>query len=228
MKILAVDTTTNVLAAGLVENGVIRAEYILDHKKAHSQKIMPVIEQVLSDTQTDISEIDLFAAANGPGSFTGIRIGLATVKALAQATSKPVVPVNTLEALAYNAASFDKPVCALLDARNDSVYCAVYHFQDGKAVADLPPAHLPVEKLVEYLCGKQGGTILTGNDVESFADRIGEACSCRILQPALRIPHASSVARAALVNAAVPYDRINAYYINKPQAEREYEQRHGK
>lgn len=66
MKILAVDTTTNVLAAGLVENGFVRAEYILDHKKAHSQKIMPVIEQILSDTQTDISEIDLFAAANRP------------------------------------------------------------------------------------------------------------------------------------------------------------------
>ena len=225
MKILAVDTTTNVLAAGLVENGFVRAEDILDHKKAHSQKIMPVIEQILSDTQTDISEIDLFAAANGPGSFTGIRIGLATVKALAQATGKPVVPVNTLEALAYNAASFDQRVCALLDARNDSVYCAVYRFQDGKAVADLPPTYLPVEKLVEYLCGEQDKTILTGNDMESFAGQIGEACSCIILPPALRIPHASSVARAALENTAVPYDQINAYYINKPQAEREYEQR---
>ena len=102
MRVLAIDTSSNVATVAVMEDELLLGEYILNHKKTHSQKIMTMIEQILSELELTVQNIDIFAAAIGPGSFTGLRIGVATVKALAHATGKPVVSVGTLEALAYN------------------------------------------------------------------------------------------------------------------------------
>ena len=108
MRVLAIDTSSNVATVAVMEDELLLGEYILNHKKTHSQKIMTMIEQILSELELTVQDIDIFAAAIGPGSFTGLRIGVATVKALAHATGKPVVSVGTLEARAvcgaYNCA----------------------------------------------------------------------------------------------------------------------------
>ena len=126
MKILAIDTSSAVASAAILEDGKLIAEYILNNKKTHSQKIMPMIDEIIKDSDLTINDIDVFAAAYGPGSFTGLRIGVATAKALAHAVNKPLVEVSTLEGIAYNAVYSDLLLCPIMDARRNQVYNAVY------------------------------------------------------------------------------------------------------
>ena len=121
MRVLAIDTSSNVATVAVMEDELLLGEYILNHKKTHSQKIMTMIEQILSELELTVRDIDIFAAAIGPGSFTGLRIGVATVKALAHATGKTVVSVGTLEALAYNVPYAEHIIVPIMDARRDNV-----------------------------------------------------------------------------------------------------------
>lgn len=220
MKILAVDTTTNVLTVSVNEDKKPLAEYYIDHKRTHSQKLMPVIETVLSDTGIDISEIDLFAVSVGPGSFTGIRIGLTAARTLAQACGRKIAPVNTLTALAYNAAYTGGRVCATVDARNGNLYAAVYSFRGGKCKTVLEPCFISADELNEFLASKRGKTVAVGETELLSRDFVVT------LEPRLDIPKASSVAAAA-VDAGVylDYNDADACYISKPQAQRELEER---
>ena len=102
MKILAVDTSSSVASAAIVDGDKLICECVLNNKLTHSQTIMPIIDDIFKKSELTPFDIDIFAVSNGPGSFTGLRIGVTTVKGLAHATGKPVVGVNTLEALAYN------------------------------------------------------------------------------------------------------------------------------
>ena len=131
MRVLAIDTSSNVATVAVMEDELLLGEYILNHKKTHSQKIMTMIEQILSELELNVQDIDIFAAAIGPGSFTGLRIGVATVKALAHATGKPVVSVGTLEALAYNVPYAEHIIVPIMDARRDNVFTASYIWDEG-------------------------------------------------------------------------------------------------
>ena len=131
MRVLAIDTSSNVATVAVMEDELLLGEYILNHKKTHSQKIMTMIEQILSELELTVRDIDIFAAAIGPGSFTGLRIGVATVKALAHATGKPVVSVGTLEALAYNVPYAEHIIVPIMDARRDNVFTASYIWDEG-------------------------------------------------------------------------------------------------
>ena len=129
MKILALDSSSNVASAALMDNGVLLGEYSINYKQTHSQTLLPMIDTLLKAVETDVEAVDLFAAANGPGSFTGLRIGsFTTVKGLAHACNKPVIGVSTLLALAYNLPHCDGLVAPILDARRDQVYTAVYQW----------------------------------------------------------------------------------------------------
>ena len=125
MNILAVDTSANVAAAALVSGGKLLAESMLNNKTTHSEKLMPMIDFVLKNSGMDITDIDLFAVANGPGSFTGLRIGVSTVKGLAHAVNKPIVGISTLAGLAYNLFETDGLISPIMDARRSQVYNAV-------------------------------------------------------------------------------------------------------
>ena len=216
--ILAVDTTTNVLSVAVTEGRRVLSEYSIDHKRTHSQKLMPVIEAVLGNLGVDISEIDAFAAAAGPGSFTGIRIGLAAVRTLAQATGKKVAAVNTLLSLAYNAEFTKGRVLAVLDARGGNVYAAVYSFRGKAHKCVLEPMFISIEALNGYLSGLRGKTYAVGDTagIEGIT----------ALGGTFDRPRASSAAFAA--EAEGNFGDINsaaAVYINKPQAQRELEER---
>ena len=137
MKILAVDTSSFPASAAVAENGILLGEYVIRNQRKHSQNLMVMVERLLDDLETDISEVDMFAVTVGPGSFTGLRIGISTIRAFAQAVGKPVVGVSTLEALAYNHAGADAVVIPMLDARRDEVFTAAYSFS-GNAPLSLP------------------------------------------------------------------------------------------
>ena len=130
MMLLALDTTAAVATVALFRDGALVAELEADAGKKHAQTVLPMMEQLLEENGVAITQIDYFAVDIGPGSFTGVRIGVSLVNALAFATGKPIVPVDALRVLAAAAGDTDQPVCALIDARNGNAYAAVYHKQE--------------------------------------------------------------------------------------------------
>ncbi len=131
MKILALDSSGLVASVALVQDGILIGEYTINHKKTHSQTLLPMLEEVKKMVGLDMKEVDAIAVSAGPGSFTGLRIGSATAKGLGLALGKPLVAVPTLEGLAYNLYGTDKLVCPLMDARRNQVYTGVYEFVSG-------------------------------------------------------------------------------------------------
>lgn len=134
MMLLAVETTAAVATVALLRDGVLIAEREADSSKKHAETLLPLIDAILEENDVTITEIDVFAVDVGPGSFTGVRIGVSLVNALAFATGKQVIPVDSLETLALSAGETSHPVAAMIDARNGNAYAALY--QAGVALID--------------------------------------------------------------------------------------------
>ncbi len=222
MKILAVDTSSFPASAAIAENGILLGEYVIRNQRKHSQNLMVMVERLLDDLETDISEVDMFAVTVGPGSFTGLRIGISTIRAFAQAVGKPVVGVSTLEALAYNHAGADAVVIPMLDARRDEVFTAAYSFSGNAPLELAAPAVMTVAEITGKF--KDRAVIYTGDGMMKHREEIqGENI---IFAPAnLSEVRASSVAALAFLKEreAVEYNNITPLYLRKSQAERELE-----
>ncbi|MDE7416044.1 MAG: tRNA (adenosine(37)-N6)-threonylcarbamoyltransferase complex dimerization subunit type 1 TsaB [Lachnospiraceae bacterium] len=134
MKILALDSSGLVASAAIVEEDVTIAEYTINHKKTHSQTLLPMLDELKYMTELDLRTIDAIAIAAGPGSFTGLRIGSATAKGLGLALDIPIIPVPTVDALAYNLYGCDKLICPIMDARRNQVYTGLYMFHKGTGI----------------------------------------------------------------------------------------------
>ena len=128
MKILAIDSSSLTASVAIVEDDITIAEYTVNYKKTHSQTLLPMLDEIVKMTEQDLSTIDAIAVAAGPGSFTGLRIGSATVKGLAQALDRPVISVPTVDGLAGNLYGTDKVVCPIMDARRNQTYTGLYEF----------------------------------------------------------------------------------------------------
>lgn len=231
MKVLALDTSSNVATAAVVEDGKLLGESILNHKKTHSQKIMVMVEELLNDLELTVNDIDLFAAANGPGSFTGLRIGVATIKALAHSVNKPVVGVSTLAGLAYNMPYAEHIIVPIMDARRNQVYTASYIWDEDGFRELTPDEAISIEECVAD-CGEFTDTIFVGDGVEVHREYIKEKLGERAYfapAPAL-MQRASSIAAIALMKAekgeTMNYSELTPFYLRKSQAEREYEEKH--
>ncbi len=129
MKILALDSSGLVASVALTEDDDLIAEYTVQYKKTHSQTLLPMLEEIRKMVELDLKEVDAIAVAAGPGSFTGLRIGSATAKGLAFALEKPIIPVPTLDGLAYQMYGTDALVCPIMDARRNQVYTGIYEFR---------------------------------------------------------------------------------------------------
>ncbi len=220
MKILAVDTSSFPASVAILENNIILGESVIRNQKKHSQNLMYMTERLFNDLGMDISEIDAFAVTVGPGSFTGLRIGISSVRAFAQAMNKPVIAVNTLEALAYNCACSDKTVVPMLDARRDEVFTAAYEFCEGAVKEITAPCVMTVGEINE----KYKDVIYIGDGAIAHRDEL----SGGIFMPAnLNEVRASSVAALAYAKSdeGEHYNKIQPLYLRKSQAEREYEER---
>ena len=164
--LLMVDTSSFTGSVALVERDRVLGEVLLNVRATHSERLMTTVDQLLGDAGVAIGEIAAFGAVLGPGSFTGLRIGVATVKALALAGKRPLVGVTSLEALAMNAPYCRLPVCALIDARKKEVYSALYDCQEGSTPRELrSPAVMPPEKLVASL---EGDILFIGDGVTVY------------------------------------------------------------
>ncbi len=152
MKILAVDTATKTCSVAVVSEKTVISEYTVNHRDTHSRFLMEMIHDILTICRLKIKDLDGFAVTTGPGSFTGLRIGLSTVKGLALASGLPVVGVSTLEALADQFSTSDTLICPMLDARRNEVYTAHYRFRNLESEkVRLPVATSPV-KAIENIC----------------------------------------------------------------------------
>jgi tRNA threonylcarbamoyladenosine biosynthesis protein TsaB len=147
-------------------------EVTLNPAKAHSQIIMPVVEKLLKQLEISAEEIDLFAATQGPGSFTGLRVGISTVKGLADGVNKPVIGVSTLEAMSYMFGFSDNMICTIIDARRNQVYYALYQYVNGNITVVMEPDVEDISILLNKLSCLNKPIIFTGDCVEKFTDEI--------------------------------------------------------
>ena len=151
MKLLAIDASTMVATVALAtEDGVI-AEYTVNNKRTHSQTLLPMIDVIVSNIGWELKEIDYIVVTNGPGSFTGLRIGAATAKGLADALKKPIVPVSSLEALAMNGIIFDGLIVPIMDARRDNVFTGIYKAVDGHIYIEETQMAVSIYDLIDKL-----------------------------------------------------------------------------
>lgn len=126
MLILAISTSSKICSVALLEDDKCIKELNIENQKTHSENLVPLIDELFKSTNKSVSDIDLIACDNGPGSFTGIRIGISTVKAIAEVNQIPVVACSSLEGLAYNINPCSSTLCSLIDARNNQVYCGIF------------------------------------------------------------------------------------------------------
>ena len=172
MIILALESSGLVASAALVSEDRLIGEYTTNFKKTHSQTLLPMMDALLKMTGIDISEIDAFAISGGPGSFTGLRIGSATVKGLAMATGKPVINVPTLEGLACNFFGTDSVICPLMDARRNQTYTALYAYEGDKLVCLSSQKAVKIEEILEEVNQLGRKVIFLGDGVPVFKEKI--------------------------------------------------------
>lgn len=231
MKVLAVDTSSVVATVALMEDERLLGEYSINNKKTHSQKLMVMIKEILAGLELKPSDIDVYAASIGPGSFTGLRIGVTTVKAMAYANSKPVIGVPTLDALAYNVVTSGLIICPILDARNNQVFTALYRQKNNQLERLTEYMGIPVTELLQLIKEKDKAVIFVGDAVglhkECFIAELGENCEFSPL--AMRLQRGASVAEIALKMAKEgkfeSSFELVPFYLRKSQAERELEKK---
>ena len=148
MKILAMDSSGLVASAAIIEDGIMRAEYTMNYKKTHSQTLLPMIDEIVKMTETDLETIDAIAVAGGPGSFTGLRIGSATAKGLGLALDKPIVSVPTVNGLAYNYQGYEQLICPIMDARRNQVYTGIFSFRNDALITHQEQCAISIEELM--------------------------------------------------------------------------------
>lgn len=130
MKILSINTSSNICSVAILEDTNLIKEITIDDANTHSVKLMPLINQLFEQTHLSVSDIDLFACDKGPGSFTGIRIGISTIKAFCDVILKPSVGISSLTSLAYSS-NYEGLICSLIDAKNDNVYYGLFEHKNG-------------------------------------------------------------------------------------------------
>lgn len=228
MKILAIDTSSNAASVALMEDNLLLGEFVLNHKKTHSQEIMPMIDEVLRRCECEVKDIDLFAAAKGPGSFTGLRIGIATIKGLAHSVNKPVIGISTLEGLSFNLPYSEHTIVPIMDARRNQVYTAAYLWDEGEMREIGEPEAMSIEECVES-CGNFLETVFLGDGVPAYRDYIIEKLGDKAyFAPAsCNMQKASSIAALAFKykDRAESYYGLEPVYLRKSQAEREREEK---
>lgn len=224
MKILALDSSATVATVALCDDERLLAEYTVNNGNTHSETLLPMIESVLGNFSMTAKDIDLFAASIGPGSFTGVRIGAATVKGLAFSMDKPCVGVSTLEALAYNLIAHKGLICPVMNARRSQVYTALFH-SDGQTLERLmPDSAISIAELDAKLC-EYGEEIMLCGDGYGITKSALQKTNTGTTPERLIHQSAYSVAAVAYKNhkngLSVSDSDLKVNYLRPSQAERE-------
>ncbi len=233
MKILALDSSGLPASVAVVEDDNLLGEYTIHYKKTHSQTLLPMLDEVVKMLELDLNTLDAIAVAGGPGSFTGLRIGSATVKGLGLALGKPIVSVPTVDALAYNLWGASDLVCPLMDARRQQVYTGLYEFCGTEMNVLFPQCAAGISEIVGRINTIGRSTIFLGDGVLVSQEYIRENCkvSYRFAPAHCSKQRAASVAvlgcRLFEQGQTETAAMHKPEYLRLPQAERErLEQEH--
>ena len=226
MKILAIETSAKSVSVAVVENGVPLASAYQNMGLTHSRTLMPLVDGMLSAAGLRVRDMDLLAAANGPGSFTGLRIGVSALKGLAWALEKPCCGVSTLAAMARNLAHMEGLIICAMDARRSQVYNALFLARDGVLTRQCPDRAIGLAELAEEIKNRPEPKFVVGDGAGLCYNHLLEQdIPCRMAPPQLVMQNAVGVALAAEEMAAagqVTTARdLVPVYLRLSQAERE-------
>ncbi|WP_142413217.1 tRNA (adenosine(37)-N6)-threonylcarbamoyltransferase complex dimerization subunit type 1 TsaB [Hathewaya massiliensis] len=234
MKILSLDSATESASCALLDDEKLLGEITFNYKKQHSIITMPMIDSLLKNTGTDIKDIDGFVVSKGPGSFTGLRIGMATIKGLSQGLNKPLISISSLDALAHNLAFSEGIICPIMDALRNNVYTALYKFEENKLVRLSDYMAIHIDELLEKLKKYDSKVIFIGDGTYKFKDYLvekTEGLNIGFAPTSLNLVKASSLGELGLNHLKNEEDEnifsMAPIYLRKSQAEREYEEKHG-
>lgn len=231
MKVLGLDSSGLVASVALVEDDNLLAEYTVNYKKTHSQTLLPMLDEISEMIQLDLSSVDAIAVAAGPGSFTGLRIGSATAKGLGLALKKMLIPVPTLDALAYNLFDHKDLICPIMDARRNQVYTGIYAFENHEMQILQESDAYDIAELIDKLNALGKAVVFLGDGVTVHREVIKETLEVPYtFAPAhCNKQRASAVAALGIVYAGqdkmVTAADFQPDYLRKSQAEREREER---
>jgi tRNA threonylcarbamoyladenosine biosynthesis protein TsaB len=225
MKIFACDSTAKTASVALCEDNILLAEFTQNGGNTHSETLLPMTEVLLNSMKTDIDEIDVFAVSEGPGSFTGVRIGAATVKGFAHRKDKPCIGVSTLEALATNLAfGENKIIIPVMDARRGQFYTAKFSFNEGKLERISDDMAQSFEDFFEEVKALGSKIYLVGDGYSAGRKLLGDEYSYETPEK-LRYQSAYSVAQIAyrkyLDGDRTSAEKLRPTYLRLPQAERD-------
>ncbi len=225
MNILAIDSSAKAASVAIIKDGQLIGEFFINTKITHSQTLMPMVESALNCTKTDISQIDKFAVSVGPGSFTGVRIGVCAIKGMALAQNKPCVAVSTLLSLAYNLNFMNCIICAAMDARRSQLYNAIFEANSGKVSRLCEDRTISIAQLADEIKTKYTGkkVVIIGDGAHLCYNELSKSgCDVSLAPEHLLYQRASSVGFiASEEKTTVEADKLVPFYLRLAQAERE-------
>jgi tRNA threonylcarbamoyladenosine biosynthesis protein TsaB len=226
MLILAFESTAKAASAALVRDGKLISQFSQCSGLTHSRTLLPMGEDMLKNAELTLGDVDLIAVAHGPGSFTGVRIGVSMVKGLAWAADKPCVGVSTLEAMAWHGLAAGGLICPVMDARRSQVYNALFRMEDGRPVRLTEDRPIALTELAEELRAYKERVFLVGDGAElSFRTLSELGLPCVLAPENLRMQSAWGVAMAAMDKEPGSADSLLPVYLRLSQAERERQER---
>lgn len=232
MLILAIESSASAASAAILEDGRLLGESFVNTKQTHSQTLLPMVEQLLRSLGKACADFDVMAVTNGPGSFTGVRIGVSCIKGLAMPNETPCWGISTLEAIAMPGRYYEGCIiCAVMDARCGQVYNALFQVTNEKLCRLTPDRALTITELSEE-CKAYGEKLILFGDGAALCHEVFETWGARLAPVELRFQRASSVALLALEYAkaekSVTAQALVPSYLRLPQAERELKKKQGK
>ena len=231
MRILAIESSGLVASVAVTEDNKLLGEYTMNHKKTHSQTLLPMLDELVKMIELDLNTIDAIAVSKGPGSFTGLRIGSATAKGLGLALDKPIIPVPTVDGLAYNLWGYDKQICPLMDARRRQAYTGLYQFNQGKLEVLIEQCAVDISEIIEKVNQTGKAVVFLGDGVPVFKEYIQEhltvpyefaPATCNIQRAASIAVLAEELYKQGVVESAREH---KPDYLRLSQAERELKEK---
>ncbi len=233
MWLLSIDTATKITGLALHQDGQLVAESFLHTAKTHSERLMPMILQLLENAGLCFADLNAVAVASGPGSFTGLRIGMATAKGIAQVRNLTLVGVNTLDALAQHGLNYNALVCPILDARKNEVYNAIYHSKLGKQERVSEYRAITPEDLLQELKSGQESILFVGDGVATYKQLILDTLGDRalFLPQNMSLPRGSHIGALAIKRLEAGEEdnlySLKPFYIRLSEAEVTWAKRFG-
>lgn len=228
MKLLAIDTSNQVMSIAVLENQQLIGELTTNLKRNHSERLMPAIDALMKEVSVDIEEIDRIVVARGPGSYTGLRIGVTTAKTLAWTLQKDLVGISSLKVMAANVLPTNEYIVPLMDARRGNIYTGLYQFVDGELQAVEKDTHISADKWAQFLSQKEGTFILVGDDypkhLEAFENHLKER-----VNPALPQHHLPKAGVLGLLGLTSPTEEVHTFipeYLKLAEAEENWRAEH--